>query len=92
MAIQTKQTYTTSDGKSFTDYNEAVAHESYLGKAEVIEAYIHSVGMKAPQAGTFRRHITGFESFQDKYIPGTFKMPVKGAEAGAEAAAETAAE
>lgn len=88
MAIQTKQTYTTTDGKTFTDYSEAVAHEAYLDKAEVIEAYIHSVGMKAPQAGTFRRHITGFESFQANYTPGSFKLPVKGAEAQAEAAAE----
>lgn len=90
--IQTIQTFKTSDGKAFNSYDEAVAHEAYLEKAEVIEAYIAHAGMKAPQAGTFRRHIPGFESFQKSYVPGTFKLPAKDEAAKADAPAEGAAE
>ncbi len=88
--IQTIQTFKTTDGKSFNSYDEAVAHELYLEQAEVIEAYVHSAGVKAPQAGTIRRHLPAFQAFAKTYVPGSFVPPAKQekAEAPAEGAAE----
>lgn len=91
MAIKTSAVYTTSDNKSFTVEAEALAHEAYLEREEVIEAYIASTGAKPPQAGTLRRHLPLFENFAANYVPGTFKLPSKD-KAAEGAAAEGAAE
>lgn len=60
-----KITFLSNDNTEFDTEAGADAHNAFLDNEGVIEAYIEFADLRKAQAGLMRRHLSGFQAFQN---------------------------